>query len=117
MIIIKVDPVGNKWWYKDGVRHRDGDLPAVEQADGNKFWYKDGKLHREGDLPAIEWVSGTKSWYKDNKPHRVGGPASVYEGKIPFWYFEGYRITEEQHDFIYRMHMKRKSIPKMNITQ
>ena len=27
---------------------------------GEKYWYKEGLLHREGDLPALEWFDGTK---------------------------------------------------------
>ena len=34
---------GDEYWYKSGVIHRDGDLPAVECANGNKEWYCNGK--------------------------------------------------------------------------
>jgi hypothetical protein len=136
--MIKVDPDGNKRWYKDGVLHRDGDLPAVEWSSGGKMWCKDGVLHRNGDLPAIEYPNGTKKWYKDGKRHRdgdrpaieqangsrcwykngelhrVGGPAIVYAYET-YWYFEGHEVTEEQHNFIHRMHTKRGLIPKLNL--
>ena len=39
---------GDKYWYKEGKRHRDGDEPAVIRSDGYKAWYKEGKKHREG---------------------------------------------------------------------
>ena len=41
------------------------DGPAVERADGTKEWYKNGKRHRDGNLPAIEWSDGTKMWGKN----------------------------------------------------
>lgn len=47
------DENGDKYWYKKGLLHRDGDLPAVELSNGTKAWYKDGLLHRDDDLPAI----------------------------------------------------------------
>jgi hypothetical protein len=30
--------------------HRDGDLPAIEDADGTKLWYKDDKLQLHPQL-------------------------------------------------------------------
>jgi hypothetical protein len=33
-----------KQWYKNGLRHRENDKPAVEYADGGKIWYIDGKF-------------------------------------------------------------------------
>ena len=63
---------GSKEYWKDGKRHRDGDLPAYEEVDGTKEWYKDGKLHRDGDLPAVEYSNGDKLWYKYGKHHRDG---------------------------------------------
>ena len=53
-----------KYWYKNGKRHRDGDLPAVEEVNGYKCWYKNGKKHRDGDLPAVVLADGTKEWWK-----------------------------------------------------
>ena len=49
-----VESLSVKKWYKDGVLHRDNDLPAIEFANGNKEWYQNGNLHRDNDLPAIE---------------------------------------------------------------
>jgi len=45
-------PDGTQFWYKDGKKHRDGDLPARISVDGTQKWYKDGELRRDGDLPA-----------------------------------------------------------------
>ena len=66
-------------WYKNGKRHREGDLPAIEYLGGRKEWYQNGQLHREGDLPAIENYDGTKEWWKNGKQHREGDlPVVVY---------------------------------------
>ena len=39
---------------------------AVEYPSGTKFWYKDGLRHRE-DGPAVEYSSGSKQWYLEDK--------------------------------------------------
>ena len=52
-------------WYKNGRRHRNGDLPAVVRANQSKLWYKNGQLHRDGDLPAVINSNGTQEWYKN----------------------------------------------------
>jgi len=59
--ICKTSVDGNKYWYRDGKRHRE-DGPALELANGNKYWYRDGKPHRE-DGPAIEGANGEKCWF------------------------------------------------------
>ena len=59
-------PGGTKYWYKNGKRHRENDLPAIEYANGTKHWYLNGKIHRETG-PAIEQSDGTKEWWLNNK--------------------------------------------------
>ena len=87
---------GTREWYKDGKPHRTGDLPAVEWADGTRFWYKDGLLHRDGDLPAIEWADGTRSWYKNDERHRDGDlPAIKRANGDRFWYKDGVEYFPE----------------------
>ena len=34
-------------YYKNGVLHRDGDLPAVITVRGHKEYWKNGKRHRD----------------------------------------------------------------------
>ena len=41
-----------KIWYKNGLKHRNNDLPAFD-SDHLQEWWKDGKLHRDNDLPAV----------------------------------------------------------------
>lgn len=93
-------------YYKNGKRHRDGDLPAlVDLNESRLIWYKngkphrdigpasvvknssaifykDGQCHRDGDLPAYVCKDDVRmlSWYKDGIPHRDAGPASYYAG-------------------------------------
>ena len=44
---VKVYPNGSKFWYLNGVSHRE-DGPAVERYDGTKYWYLNGvKLSEE----------------------------------------------------------------------
>ena len=41
-------------WYRYGVRHRDGDRPAVIKSIGTREWYRNGAPHRDdADLPAL----------------------------------------------------------------
>lgn len=95
---------GNQSWYKNGVLHREGDLPAVISTSNrqahysnscSKEWYKDGHLHRDGDLPAVECISGMRSWYKDGKKHRDGDLAAVIHDKNnQYWYKDGIFIKQ-----------------------
>ena len=78
---------GDKWWFKNGKCHRNGNLSAVEYAYGDKCWYKNGKRHRDGDLPAIEYVNGDKFWYNNGFHHRDNDlPAIEYANGIKWWY-------------------------------
>ena len=51
-------------YYKDGVLHRDGDLPAVISARGDLEYYKNGRRHRDNG-PAVIRKDGVCSWYKN----------------------------------------------------
>jgi hypothetical protein len=50
---------------RNGLRHRDNDLPAIIYASGTKKWYKNGELHRDNDLPALITYDGAKHWYQN----------------------------------------------------
>ena len=56
-----IEPSGNKYWYKDGILHRENG-PAIVLDTGYKAWLINGLRHRE-DGPAIEYASGNMSWY------------------------------------------------------
>ncbi len=81
--ICKIDELGTKRWYLNGILHRDNQ-PAVEWFGGNNYWYKDGKLHRE-DGPAKEYNSGYGEWFIEGKRHRIDGPAVYKFGKVSWW--------------------------------
>ena len=55
---------GNTEYYKNGVLHRDGDLPAVISARGDLEYWKNGRRHRDNG-PAIIRKDGVCSWYKN----------------------------------------------------
>ena len=55
---------GNTEHYKNGVLHRDGDLPAVISARGDLEYWKNGRRHRDNG-PAIIRKDGVCSWYKN----------------------------------------------------
>ena len=77
-----------KIWFKDGKRHRDCDLPAIE-SPSLLAWYKNGKRHRERDLPAKIWLNISKiprilgpvseEWYINGKRHREGNMPAVID--------------------------------------
>jgi hypothetical protein len=89
---------GSEIWYKDGVRHRDDDLPAIIQSNGTKKWYKNGKQHRDNDLPAVIEKNGTKRWYKDGKQHRDNGPAIIFAKGVEHWFKNGVKIEPITQD-------------------
>ena len=63
---------GTKKWYKNGLLHRENDLPAIEWVSGTKEWYQNGLLHRENNEHAIRWSNGDKEWL-NNLRHRSRG--------------------------------------------
>jgi hypothetical protein len=63
-------PSGTTEWFKNGVKHRDNGMPAIIWGNGNMEWYVNGRLERDGGLPAVVCVSGTKKWYKGGLLHR-----------------------------------------------
>jgi hypothetical protein len=86
---------GDKEWFSWWKRHRDGGLPAIEDANGNKEWWINGKRNREGGLPAVEWADGAKFWYVNGELHRDGG-LPAYEGPsgLKAWWVNGKRHRE-----------------------
>jgi hypothetical protein len=78
---------GTLEWQKNGLLHRDGDLPAFISSGGTLGWYKNGKFHRDGDKPAWIWPNGTLQWWKNAKVHRDGDkPAGIgADGTLAWW--------------------------------
>ena len=81
---------GDKEWYVNGNLHRENDLPAYEGANGDRSWWVNGKLHRDGGLPAYEGANGDRAWYVNGERHRVGGlPAYERANGDKYWYVNG----------------------------
>ena len=58
-------------WYKNGVRHRDGDKPAIRHNPGYAVWYKNGEKQRDDPDKPICISGGNAYWIVDGK--EVGG--------------------------------------------
>ena len=70
---------GIRKWKKDGVLHRDDDLPAVIYPDGTELYYINGQKHREGDKPAVIFPDGTESYYKHGIEYTPESKPSVQQ--------------------------------------
>lgn len=69
---------GEEHWHKNGMCHRDEDLPAIIYSDGRRDWYQFGLLHRDIG-PAIIYSDGRHVWYQFGLQHREDGlPASIH---------------------------------------
>jgi hypothetical protein len=66
----KIDEYGVQFWFKNGKRHRDNDLPALIETNGAKRWYKNGIRHRDNDLPAVIFPNGFQQWYKNGVKYK-----------------------------------------------
>ena len=49
------------------ILHSFGDDPAMIYDNGTKYWYKDGLVHRDNNLPAVIRSNRYNSYYKNNK--------------------------------------------------
>jgi hypothetical protein len=78
---------GSLIWEKNGVWHRDGDMPARIHKDGSLEWYKNNDLHRDGDKPARIWSEETLEFFKNGQKHRdLDKPAVIRtDGRLEWW--------------------------------
>ena len=60
----------------------DIDMEYVKEYWGITEYYKNGVLHRDGDLPAVITVGGHKEYWKNGQRHRDNGPAIIYERTV-----------------------------------
>jgi len=60
-------PLGTMYWFKNGLYHRDNDLPAIIYNTGTMYWFKNNKPHRDNNKPAIIWSNGDMDWYKNGE--------------------------------------------------
>jgi hypothetical protein len=90
----KIDEYETQFWFKNGKRHRDNDLPAEIYQNGNQCWYKNGKIHRDNDLPAEIETNGTQRWYKNHNLHRDNDlPAIILADGTQKWYKNDVKYT------------------------
>jgi len=47
------------------IQHSFDDEPAIIWSGGTKYWYKDGLLHRDNNLPALIFSDGDCGYYKN----------------------------------------------------
>jgi len=92
----------------ESYRDANGDLIELKQYGEDTFYhYKNGLLHREDDLPAIEGPNGYKEWYMNGKLHREKGKA--FECVLEFdyeWYYKGIGVpcnTQEEFERLIRL--------------
>jgi hypothetical protein len=110
-------PSGEKRWYKNGLLHREGDLPAriVPEKD-SKEWYYEGKYHREGGPATINrYGDGIETWSKHGKYHRLDGPAiSADVFGSPQFYIDGEKQDSRRFEEIAKQYgLKQKAKASM----
>jgi len=81
-----------KIWYYNGLRHREGDLPAYE-SDYHTIWYKNGKIHRDDDQPAFI-LSRALEWYYNGLLHRLNSHAFWHSGTRRSYYLNGVKYDD-----------------------
>jgi len=87
----KIDEYETQFWFKNGKRHRDNDLPAVIYKNGIQGWYKNGRLHRDNDMPAEIYPNGDLLWYKKGKRHRDNDLPAIISSVSQEWFKKGKR--------------------------
>jgi len=86
----RINIYGDHNWYKNGLRHRDNDLPATITSEGDLHWYRNGLCHRDNDLPAEIYESGSQYWFRNGLCHRDNDlPAVIRFDGTQFWYKNG----------------------------
>jgi hypothetical protein len=77
--------------------HRDGDRPAIDDGDIYEKWYKNGVLHRDGELPAVLSKRNIFSeWWTNGQLIRRVGPLQSYYRNQLFTSADDYRLREMQ---------------------
>ena len=80
---------GDQYWYKNGFKHRDNG-PAIISKYGSQYWFQNGSCHRDNDLPAVILSDGTHSWYKNGEIHRDNNlPAIIFASGFQLWFKNG----------------------------
>jgi hypothetical protein len=100
---------GRQEWFREGKRHRDEDKPAVIHADGSAEWFCEGECHRDDDKPAVMNADGSCEWYKRGRRHRdADKPACVYASGTQWWYRDGFIHRDRNQPALVRVDGKKK---------
>ena len=79
-------------YVKDGVIHRDNDLPAIITYDGSQFWCQNGMIHRDNDLPAIIFADGIKVWMQNGEiTQKTVRPSVMYPDGYEEYHISGFK--------------------------
>ena len=82
------------WKNENGEKHRVNG-PAVLDERGNEYWYRNGDRHRDDDLPAIVIPDRRLEWFFSGKQHRSihgengASPSVIMHGEYLAWHFYG----------------------------
>lgn len=104
---------GHRFSGIDNKLHSVGDEPAVVYADGTKWWYREGLIHRDNG-PAVVHPNGAQEWWLNNQRQRTEYPDS--EGIHPDlrgvkqFYENGVLVREEYPPRLASYHAERISI-------
>lgn len=68
-------------------------------------WTRNGVLHRDGDLPATAWSDAERVWAQDGLRHRGGGrPAQIFVWNrevVVYWWWRGRRVTRAEAESLH----------------
>ena len=96
------------YWYINGILHRENDLPAIESLHFSK-WYKHGILHRDGDLPCVIIYNNTIEYWKNGKLHRDNNlPAVIRNNGLTMYYVNGLLHRDDDLPAIEHKELERK---------
>ena len=88
----EISSFGTQYWYQNGLKHRDNDLPAIITVNGDQFCYQNGLLHRDNNLPAVIFANGDQEWYQNGLKHRDNDlPAAIMSCGTQYCYKNGIR--------------------------
>lgn len=98
-------------WCKNGLIHRDNDLPAIVDGYGRQIWCKNGLIHRDNDLAAIiDDVNYLYVWMEKGMINRNNGPAIISS----LFKTSETRYTRSYNDTVMRVWMNNNKINRTN---
>lgn len=95
LVIKRGKQVQKFWLNKYGELHSKNGNPAEIKRTGTAVWYRNGLIHRDGDMPAeIVYKSGTMLWCRNGIVCREGlKPAMITVSNV-YWHECGFQIAQ-----------------------